>query len=283
MPLLNEGPLGKPGFLGVLGWPLNSTLSPAIHTSAFAALGIPWTYLAWPVPPPRLPAAAEGLRALGAVGANVTMPHKSSVIELLDELSADAHNLGAVNTISRSGELLVGHNTDVAGFAASLQESGVDVSSRRVLVLGAGGAARAVVRALDQMGAGDIVVSARRHKAAEALADLADNISAVTWERREESARVVSLVVNATPLSAIGGDPLPGARFEPGQVVVDLVYVPAETELCLRARAEGAQAVGGLGMLVHQAAAALRIWTGLEPPLEDMWRATARAGSPSGH
>jgi shikimate dehydrogenase len=262
----------------VLGWPLNSTLSPVIHRAAFGALGIPWTYLAWPMLPERLAAAIEGLRALGAVGANVTMPHKEPVIVLLDEVSAEARSLGAVNTISRVGETLVGHNTDVAGFSASLQQSGVDMLGRSALVLGAGGAARAVVRALDQMGANDISVCARRPEAAVAVTGLADNVNAVAWERREESAKTAALVVNATPLSAVGGDPLSGARFRPGQVVVDLVYVPAETELLRRARAEGAQAVGGLGMLIHQAAASLRIWTGLEPPLEAMERATMPSG-----
>jgi shikimate dehydrogenase len=262
----------------VLGWPLNSTLSPVIHRAAFGALGIPWTYLAWPMPPERLAAAIEGLRALGAVGANITMPHKEPVIVLLDEVSAEARSLGAVNTISRVGESLVGHNTDVAGFSASLQHSGVDMSGRSALVLGAGGAARAVVRALDQMGANDIAVCARRPEAAVAVMGLADNVNAVAWERREESAKTAALVVNATPLSAVGGDPLSGARFGPGQVVVDLVYVPAETELLRRARAEGAQAVGGLGMLIHQAAASLRIWTGLEPPLAAMERATMPSG-----
>jgi len=264
----------------VLGWPLKSTLSPAIHCAAFEALSLPWTYLAWPVPPERLAAAVEGLRALGAVGANVTMPHKGAVMELLDQVTEDARSLGAVNTISRSGDTLVGHNTDVAGFAASLQQSGVDISGRSALVLGAGGAARAVVWALDQTGASDIAVCARRPEAAEAVSGLAGNVRALAWAEREESAQAAGLVVNATPVSAVGGDPLPGARFRPGQVVVDLVYVPAETELLLRARAEGAQTVGGLGMLVHQAAASLRIWTGLDPPLEAMWRAISEATSP---
>ena len=135
-----------------------------------------------------------------------------------------------------------------------------------------------MVRALDQMGANDIAVCARRPEAAVAVTGLADNVNAVAWERREESAKTATLVVNATPLSAVGDDPLSGARFGPGQVVVDLVYVPAETELLRRARAEGAQAVGGLGMLIHQAAASLRIWTGLEPPLEAMERATMPSG-----
>ena len=267
----------------MLGWPLNSTLSPAIHRAAFEALSLPWTYLAWPVPPERLAAAVEGLRALGAVGANVTMPHKGAVMELLDEVSEDARGLGAVNTISRVGDVLVGHNTDVAGFAASLEEAGAEIAGRSALVLGAGGAARAVVRALVQSGAGDVAVCARRPEAAEAVTGLADNVRAVAWAEREESARIAALVVNATPVSADGGDPLPGVRFECGQVVADLVYVPSETELLVRARAEGAQAVGGLGMLVHQAAASVRIWTGLEPPLEDMERAATRASSPSGH
>jgi shikimate dehydrogenase len=262
----------------VLGWPLDGTLSPFIHTAAFESLGIPWTYLAWPVPPERLAAAVDGLRTLGAVGANVTMPHKSTVMPLLDEVSEDARSLGAVNTIVRVGDDLLGHNTDVAGFSASLQHAGAEIAGRSALVLGAGGAARAVVRALDQMGAADIAVSARRPEAAEAVARLARGGRAHTWEQREESATAAAVVVNTTPLSGAGADPLRGALFEPGQVVVDLVYVPAETELLLRARVQGALAVGGLGMLVHQAAASVRIWTELDPPLEEMWRAAMASG-----
>ena len=213
------------------------------------------------------------------MGANVTMPHKSRVMPLLDEVSADARSLGAVNTIARVGDALVGHNTDISGFAASLQQAGAEVAGRSALVLGAGGAARSVVRALDQMGAGNIAVCARRPEAAEAVAGLARGARPSSWKRREESIAAAGVVVNATPVGAEEDSPFGGVRFQPGQVVVDLVYVPAETELLIRARAEGAVAVGGLGMLVHQAAASVRIWTGLEPPLKDMERAAAPSGT----
>ena len=269
----------RPGFLGVLGWPLERTLSPAINAAAFEALGLPWTYLAWPVPPSELAAAVTGLRVLGALGANVTMPHKGSVIELLDDVSEEARRIGAVNTIARRGDVLVGHNTDVAGFIASLERAGAEVAGRSALVLGAGGAARAVVTALAAMRAREIAVCARRAHAAESVAALGAGGRPASWEERGRLAEGAGIIVNTTPLSAAGEDPLEGVRFEAGRVVVDLVYAPLETSLLARARAEGAQAVDGLGMLLAQAAESVRIWSGMEAPIEVMKRAAVR-GAP---
>ena len=264
---------GGSGFAGILGWPLGFTLSPAIHNAAFRASGIDWDYMAFPVPPEMLDQAVAGLRALGAMGANVTMPHKEAVIEHLDDLSGDARAIGAVNTIQRVGARLVGHNTDVDGFAEFLTgDAGVDVSGRRVALIGAGGAARAVVRALVDLGAGRIDVVARDPAKAEALVSLAP--AGLISTGSAGASRVVSeradVVVNATPLGTQREDALPGAPFRPGQAVVDLVYWPPQTPLLERARAAGAQAWGGLGMLVRQAAASFTIWTGQDPPLEVM-------------
>ncbi|HWL64960.1 MAG TPA: shikimate dehydrogenase, partial [Actinomycetota bacterium] len=140
-------------FAGVIGWPLQHTLSPTIQNAALRSVGIDWVYLALPVPPENLADAIQGLRVLGAMGINVTMPHKESVIEHLDEVSGDAREVGAVNTIQRLGDRLIGHNTDVDGFRdLMLGDAGIDVAGKRALVLGAGGAARAVVKALDDMG-----------------------------------------------------------------------------------------------------------------------------------
>ena len=260
-------------FVGILGWPLDHTLSPALHSAAFRQMGLDWTYLVWPVAPESLGDAIRGVQALGALGANVTMPHKESVIEYLDEISGDARAVGAVNTIQRLGDRLIGHNTDVDGFREFLGgDAGVDVAGCRVLVLGAGGAARAVVKAVDDLGADAIVIAARQAERGVKLVELAgrDRASVVSWDEAAATAAGFDVVVNATPVGTREGDPLPGVDWSPRHVVVDLVYDPPSTALVGRARAGGAQAWGGLGMLVHQAAASFQIWTGQDPPLETM-------------
>lgn len=269
------------GFVGILGWPLSHTLSPLLHAAAFRALGLDWVYLTWPVHPSSLKIAVEGLRILGARGANVTMPHKETVIPFLDGLSPNAEAIGAVNTINEVGGKLIGHNTDVTGFAAALEEgTGFSPEGEACLVLGAGGAARAVVRALDVAGAGSVTVAARSVETAAAVAglaggrgiDLAEVRPAVTDSR---------LIVNCTPLGTAGEDALSGISVGSEHVVFDLVYAPPQTSLVERAKAAGARATGGLGMLVHQAADALRIWTGSEPPRGIMSAAAVHAlGNP---
>jgi shikimate dehydrogenase len=269
-------------FTGILGWPLETTLSPAIHNSAFRALGLDWIYLEFAVPPPSLGAAIEGLRALGCGGANVTMPHKESVIEHLDQLAQDARAVGAVNTIQPFGERLIGHNTDVAGFRGSLVgDAGFDPTGRKALVLGGGGAARAVLRVLDDDGADVIGLAGRDPVRTEALMELARraSVSLVPWPSAELSdfAASADLVVNATPLGMQGEEVLPDVALRPEQCVVDLVYSPPTTPLLERARRAGADAWGGLGMLVHQAAESFRIWTGQDPPEEVMSAAAVRS------
>lgn len=267
-------------FVGILGWPLEHTLSPVIHTAAFRTLGLDWVYLAWPVGPEELGDAVKGLRALGAIGANVTMPHKETIIDLLDDLSGDARSVGAVNTVQSLGGRLIGHNTDVDGFRESVAgDAGHDLTGKSAVVLGSGGAARAVVRALDVMGAGEIVIAARREERAARLVGLVErgSVRLEPWERASELAHGADAVVNATPLGMQGEDPVAAADFRPGQLVVDLIYQPPASPMVERARAAGADAWGGLGMLVHQAAASFRIWTGQDPPIETMSAAAVRA------
>lgn len=266
--------------LGVLGWPLEHSLSPVIHHAAFRRLDLDWVYLPFPVEPERLADAITGLRALGAIGANVTMPHKETVIRYLDDLSSDARSIGAVNTIQRLGDRLIGHNTDVDGFAAFLaDDAGLDVSGSRCLVLGAGGAARAVVRALDMSGAAQVCVSARRPDQADGVTALAGRTERTDWATVAERVPEFDLVVNATPLGMNEEDLLLDATFGEGQAIVDLIYDPPMTPLVERARSAGAAGWGGLGMLVHQAAASLRIWSGQEAPIEAMSVAAMHAVS----
>lgn len=266
------------GFVGILGWPLEHTLSPVIHNVAFRRTSLDWVYLSWPVEPSLLGDAVRGLRALGAVGANVTMPHKEAVIEHLDEVSGDAREVGAVNTIQRLGPRLVGHNTDVDGFAEFLSgDAGFDARGKRALVLGTGGAARAVVKALESLGSADVTVAGRDPGRTESVAGLTGGASAVPWDDAAKLAEESDLVVNATPLGMNGEHVLPGVALGAGQWVVDLIYNPPSTPLVDAARAAGAQAWGGLGMLVRQAAASFTIWTGQAAPLEAMSAAAVHA------
>jgi shikimate dehydrogenase len=268
-------------FVGVLGWPLEVTLSPLMHNVAFRRLGLDWVYLRWPVPSEDLGEAVRGLRALRAEGANVTMPHKESIVKHLDSLDEDAEAIGAVNTVRRSGAELVGHNTDVGGFSEFLvEDAGFRPTGANVLVLGAGGAARAVVKSLANLEVGDITVAARNRESGEGVASLGDeptrSVRTIAWDEATGAVEGAELVVNATPLGMSGENLLSGAAFGPDQCIVDLIYSPPATPLIERARAAGANGWGGLGMLVRQAAASFALWTGRQPPLDVMSAAAIR-------
>jgi shikimate dehydrogenase len=276
----------------VIGHPIGHTLSPAMHNAAFQALGLDWAYLAFDVEPSGLADALAGVRALGVAGLSVTIPHKEAVASAVDKLSPLAAALGAVNTVVREpGAVLRGENTDGPGFLRALRDDeGFDPANKRCLVLGAGGAARAVVKALTDAGATEIVVVNRTRERAEALLSLAGDCGRVGVAAEAGEA---DLVVNATPVGMAGtgtDDQLPvdPAHLGTGQLVVDLVPNPAITRLVDEARARGAMAVNGLGMLVHQAALAFRLWTGEEPPVAVMSAAALAelsrlAGTAFGH
>lgn len=262
---------------GVIGAPIRHSLSPAIFNGAFAAVGLDWAYLAFEVAEGEAPTAVAGARALGLAGLSVTMPHKAAVLPVLDELTDDARALGAVNCITRAGRRLVGANTDGPGLVDALQlDEGVELAGRRCAVVGAGGAGRAVARALAGAGAAEVVVVNRTEARAEAAAALA---GAVGRAGPVEAVADADVVVNATSVGMAGatpGVPVAEGLLGAGQVVVDLVYHPARTALLAAAEAAGAQAVNGLGMLVHQAAHQFRAWTGTPAPVAAM-RAAALA------
>lgn len=253
-----------------------------MHNAAFASLGLDWCYLALPVEPGRLGEALRGLLALGFAGANVTVPHKREVMAHLDLVGEAARAIGAVNTvIVREGQLW-GENTDWLGFLAALREAGFEPAGRRGLVLGAGGAARAVVYALASVGAEVTVCNRSAERAEEMVRGLAGSVPGAAlrvgaMESLGEAAQVADLLVNATPLGMwpeTGVSPWPAALPLPSHLAVcDLVYNPLQTALLAQAQAVGAGAVDGLGMLVQQGAAAFEMWTGRRPPVEVMRRA----------
>jgi shikimate dehydrogenase len=254
---------------GVIGDPVTHTRSPAIFNAAFAATGLDWVYVAFPVPAGSGHDAVRAARALGLAGLNVTMPHKVDAARACDELTPDAAALGVVNVVTATdaGRLL-GASTDGDGFVRSIRAEGFDPSGRAALVLGAGGAARAIARALDAADAA-VTVAARRLDAAEAAAGMAGDAQATLLGAVEPG--LFDLVVNATPLGMQGEPgPVPTDALNPGQLVVDIVYHPMETPFLAAARARGAHAANGLGMLVHQAALAFELWTGRTAPVDVM-------------
>jgi shikimate dehydrogenase len=253
-------------------------MSPLLHNAAFDALGLDWVSVAFTVPAGAGADALAAMRSLGLAGLSVTMPHKEDAFRAVDDTTAVARRLEAVNCVTLRHGTLVGDSTDGEGFVAALRRaSGFDPRGKRCLVVGAGGAARAVTLALAEAGATEVVVLNRTHARAETAAALAGKAGRVGSGVDVADA---DLVVQATPMG-MAGHPAdlstelavdPGA-LHAGQVVADLVYHPLETPLLRGARAKGAVTVTGLGMLVHQAALALEQWTGLAVPVEAMWKA----------
>ncbi len=258
-----------------------------MHNAAFAALGLDWAYVPLPVYPDHLGEAVSGLRALGFAGANVTVPHKQAALAHLDEVSHAVQVIGAVNTIAVRDGVLYGDNTDAAGFIASLRDVGFDPAGTYCAVLGAGGAARAVAHALVDAGALQVCVYNRSFSRAR---DLCQDMAKFYGDVRFEPASLgdlsaigddTDLLVNTTSLGMwphTETSPWPHDLPIPGQLTVcDLVYNPQETLLLSQARAAGAEIVGGLGMLVHQGAAAFELWTGRPAPVAAMREACLQA------
>ncbi|MBW3611275.1 MAG: shikimate dehydrogenase [Actinobacteria bacterium] len=263
---------------GVIGHPIRHSRSPAIHNAAYRVLGLDWAYLAFDVAPGAGAAAVGAVRSLGLAGLNVTMPHKHDAARAADRCSPVAETLAAVNTVVPVGDELEGHNTDGAGLLAALAaDHGFEPCGQRCLVLGAGGAARAVVLALAGAGATEVEVVARRLEQARAAARLAGGVGRVGTVDGADGA---DLVVNATPVTSELPLDLDPARLGRGQLVVDLGYQPRVTALLEAAATRGARTANGLGMLVHQAALSFRLLTGEDAPLSAMAEAAFEATPP---
>ncbi len=269
--------------LGVIGDPVEHSISPAMQQPALDAMGIPATYERWHTPLDQLPARIESLRASDVIGANVTVPHKEHVFTLVDEISDLARRAGAVNTITNRDGRLYGDNTDVFGLSRSLQRHDDALSGCHAVVLGAGGAARAVVLSLESVGASRISVLNRTLDRAERLRDdLAPApVEAITFDTVDASdaLRSAHLVINATALGWKRGEtPLTidqVASLRPETLVVDITY--RDTDLLEAARSHGLRTLDGLEMLVFQGARSLEIWTGVTPPVEIMMAAALAA------
>ncbi len=273
---------GATQVVGVIGWPVQHSLSPPMHNAAFRALGLNWVYVAFAVPPDNVGTAIAGMRALGLRGLNVTIPHKAAVVSHLDDISPTSRQLGVVNTIVNSDGHLRGDSTDGAGFIRALAEAGESVTDNRVVLIGAGGSARAVALAAAQEQPEELVIVDRTPQRAVELAELVRAAGGPAAVRAialdsTEVARIVSsadVIIDSTPVGMYPhADVAPVVSAEwlrPGQLVCDLTYNPRDTVLLKAAREAGARVLDGTGMLVHQGAIAFEQWTGEEAPVEVM-------------
>jgi shikimate dehydrogenase len=271
------------GIAGLLGWPVAHSRSPVIHNHWLAQYDIPGRYVLFPVPPEKLEAAVRGLAALGLRGCNVTTPHKQAIFPLLDRVDDLARRIGAVNTVvvEKDGTL-TGFNNDGNGFVQSLRD--VDPrwrpDSGPILVLGAGGASRAVVASLAAQGATEIRLTNRTLDKAQEIADaVGAMVKVVPWEQREDALDGIAMLANATSLGMTGKPPLDMAldRLPPRAVVGDLIYIPPETPLLAAARQRGNITVNGLGLLLNQARPAFNAWFGVMPEITPALRAAIQA------
>ena len=275
--------------VGLFGYPLSHSISPVFQQAAFDHYRLPVRYDLWSTPPDGLEAEVSKLRGPDYLGANVTVPHKERIPALIDEIDPLASAVGAVNTIVKDGQRLVGYNTDGFGFIKSLEEAGdFDPKDRRVLLLGAGGAARAAAFALVKAGVASLTIANRTVQRAESLArdvgGLAKSVTAVhaAGTPLSKAAADAELIVNSTSVGMSHGDgdglTLLDADLVPsGALVYDMVYNPSETPLMSEARKAGARTLGGLLMLIYQGAAAFEMWTGKDAPVEIMIRAGRQA------
>lgn len=265
----------KAELVGVFGYPVAENPTGVMQEAAFRAAGLNWRYLTIEVRPENLPAAVSGMRAFGMQGVNLTIPHKVAVIPLLDEIAPEARVIGAVNTVRREGSRLIGENTDGKGFLRGVRaDAGVNPKGKRVVVLGAGGAARAIATELILAGVSDLlVVNRSRQRGEEMVRDLKSTtggpIRFEAWNRSYRVPEEAGVLVNATSIGLHPDvDAIPDVDLStasPGLLVCDAVFNPAETRFLRAARARGLACLDGLSMLVYQGVIGFQMWTGMDP------------------
>ncbi len=279
---------GSTRVYGIIGDPVAHSLSPLMQNRAFGDCGLNCCYVPFQVDAAGLPAAVAAVRALGLGGVNVTIPHKERVMEHLDEVEPRAALIGAVNTVVNRDGRLIGHNTDGAGFLASLHNGGFDPGGKRVVLLGAGGAARAVSFVMAQSGISSLTIfDAIGSKAEKLAADLAPVASCpiaageLTSDTLPAALAEADLLVNASPVGMYphhkARPPVDPQHLTGGKLVYDLVYNPLRTKLISEAEARGCRVLSGAGMLVYQGALAFELWTGRRAPVEIMRQALEEA------
>lgn len=260
---------GRARVAGVIGWPVAHSRSPRLHGHWLARYGIDGAYVPLAIPPDALAIAVAGLRAAGFRGLNVTLPHKQAVMALCDRLHPTASRAGAVNTLVFDEAGITGSNTDGHGFIANLGTHGVAPAAGPALLLGAGGAARAIAAALLNEGVA-VTVANRTQAHAEAIAAALPGVRIVAWDHRASALRDHALLVNTTQLGMQGQAPLDLCldQARPDLVVSDIVYAPLVTPLLAQAAARGLRTVGGVGMLLHQAVPGFTAWFGVTPTVD---------------
>lgn len=273
---------GTTKLLGVIGNPVEHSLSPLMHNAALAKLDLNYVYLPFPIEPENLAKALDGFAAIGVVGFNATIPYKSALIPLLSEIEPIARSIGAVNTVFRKDNKWIGTNTDVEGFVSPLKSLDRDWSQTHAVVLGNGGAARAVVCGCTQLGCGSLTVVGRSLQKLEEFKDswknssLKVNLKIHQWDSIPEIISDTNLLINTTPIgmypkvenSPINADLF--AHLPKDAIIYDLIYTPSPTKFLQYARENNAIAIDGLEMLVEQGAAALKIWLQQDVPVEVM-------------
>jgi len=276
---------GKTKICGIIGDPIEHTMSPAMHNAAFEALGLDYIYLPFRVRREELKGAINGIRALNIAGLNVTIPHKSDVIPLLDKLDPLAEGMGAVNTIVSEDGKLIGYNTDAPGFLQALRAKGIEPEGKKVVILGAGGAAKGISFILAEAGASLVILNRTLSRAVALAAQIAKSYgrSAKAMILNEENLKQAlpgaDVLVNTTSVGMVpdmNETPVPAGLLQPDLTVFDIVYNPRETRLLREAKAASARTIDGLDMLVWQGARAFEKWTGREAPFEVMKQAAVK-------
>jgi shikimate dehydrogenase len=268
---------GRTKITGLFGYPVEHTLSPAMHNAAFMALGLNYCYVPFLVHPDSLANAVKGIKALNLAGVNVTIPHKEKVIPLLDEINREASFIGAVNTIVNSDGKLTGYNTDGRGFIQSLTEKNISIEGKDILIVGAGGASRAVSYYLCQKAKSLSLFDIDTEKAGNLVHDLKQISPGISHIKDISGIDTFNIIINATPLGLKQGDPLPvnTGLLKKEQIVCDLIY--KETRLLEEASKKGCITLNGLGMLLWQGALAFELWTGKKPDAKVMRNALIHA------
>lgn len=266
---------GKTKWTGVIGWPVSHSLSPLIHNHWCMQYDTDAVYLPLPVQPSMLGQVVPALAHMGCVGVNLTIPHKEMVLEQLHHLDAQARRIGAVNTVVVRGNVLHGHNTDAYGFWQNIATHAPAVRTGKAFVVGAGGAARAVVAALDEAGFSRIYVMNRTPGKAERLREISPKVEALDWNPAAGAIEGCDLLVNTTSLGMHGQPPLEITlgKLPRHALVTDIVYTPLETPLLKTAKLLELKTVDGLGMLIYQAQKAFELWFGVLPEVDDALRA----------